>query len=576
MQALPCVQVRDLPPSASFYSAVCQPLGLRFVSANSASIVFGNPDPTFEVKAGNALKPTRIVLSARSPSAVSAFHAAAKRANPGGNSHILLKEDDGAAGESRASVTDLEGNVMEIVYTPSSGYAGSTLRQTQSTTKRVNSILGWNLDVASSAVGAARSAVGSATPSRPGMATAMPAGDESYRSLRRSFTSSTVESVPPQENASKGLSTGAMVGTMLGAVAAGAAVGAGITYAFIRKERDRAPRQEFEAPPFQRRATYPEPHPDQQPRYVELERTVEKVRYPEQYPPGSNKYAHPAYTTRQPPASSPPVEEVDDRPSHAGPGARSGESPRKPLMITDVEHRSNVGSQHPSPPPPPPPPPPLPTPPAASEAGQRSRAVESRHANPKSQLHAELFKRQPKARSHAPSQAPDGDGDGNDDDARSHASSSRSKHRSHRHHHHHHHHHHHRDRGDRDRDRDRDDDEDRRSRASSRRSSVRPPDAETYVSARSEKSSTSTVRPARSSRSSKAPSRAPSYVSAREAPSPPRDPAPSPPAAAADDDDDDKASVAPSDSISCIGEERPKPHARDIPFLQTRERLIIQ
>ncbi|KAI0453966.1 hypothetical protein F5B21DRAFT_504852 [Xylaria acuta] len=534
MQALPCVQVKDLPPSASFYSAVSQPLGLRFVSANPSSIVFGNPDPTFEVKASaNTPRPTRIVLSASSPSVVSAFHAAARRANPSGNSHIILKEDDGPSGESRASATDLEGNVMEVVYVAPPnyplGYTGSTVRQTQSTAKQVTRILGWNLDVATSAVGAARSAVGSVAPSRPGLATLLPEdGDESYRIIRRSFTSSTVETSPPQQQNSKALSTGAMVGTVLGAVAAGAALGAGISYAFSKRERDRAPRQDFDAPPFQRRATYPEPYPgQQQPRYVEMERTVEKVRYPEQYPPGSNKYAHPAYATRQPPTSPPAEQVVDDRPSPSrnSPGSRtrdrSAGSPRRPLMITDAEPRSNVGARDPEPP-------------HVTEAEHRSQAGSMRHTNAKSQLHAELFKRHSPvkaASSKAPSQAPD---------ARSHVSS-RSK----------------RDGGS-------------RSHASSRHSTVRPPDADTYVSARSEKS-ISTMRPAKSSSRSKAPSRAPSYVSARETPSPPKE---------KDwkdlvDDDDDNASVAPSDSISCIGE-RPKPHPRDIPFLQTRERIIIQ
>ncbi|KAI1735176.1 hypothetical protein F4680DRAFT_312610 [Xylaria scruposa] len=547
MSALPCIQVRDLPPAASFYSAVSQPLGLRFVSAGPSSIVFGNPNPTFEVKAGaNTNRPTRIVLSASSPSVVSAFHAAARRAHPKGSSHIALNEDDVSGGESRASATDLEGNVIEIVHVPTTA---------QSTAKQVTRILGWNLDAAASAVGAARSTVGAArstvgaarstagsvAPSRPGLATLLSGdADESYRIIKRSFTSSTVETAPPQQQESKGLSTGAMVGTVLGAVAAGAAIGAGLSYAFSKRERDRAPRQEFEAPPFQRRATYPEPpYPDhQQPRYVEMERTVEKVRYPEQYPPGSNRYSHPAYTTRQPQASPPAEEVVDDRPSpsrnspSSRPRDRSVEAPKEPLMITETEHRSNVGTRDPSPP-------------RITETEHRSEAGSTKHTiNPKSKLHEELFKRRSPVKpdpslapapapKKAPSVAPD---------ARSHVSS-RSRHHDddgkHRHRHRHH--------------------------SSSRHSTVRHPDADTYVSAKT----TNTVRPHKSSSRSKGTSRAPSYVSAsQEVQTPPeRD------WVDLGDDDD----VAPSDSISCVGEEpRPKPHARDLPFLQTRERIIIQ
>ncbi|KAK5625544.1 hypothetical protein RRF57_001260 [Xylaria bambusicola] len=498
MQALPCVQVKNLPPSASFYSAVTQPLGLRFTSANSSAIVFGNPEPTFEVKTGiNAPRPTRIVLSVSSPLAVTAFHAAARRANPNGNSNIRLKEDDGLSGESRASATDLEGNVMEIVYLPPDR-PGSAARQ-------ATRVLEWNLDVATSTISAARSVVSSISQSRPGLATIMPTtDDESCKIIRRSLTTSTVESTSPQQQASRGLSTGATVGTVLGAVAAGA-IGAGLAYAFIKKDRDRALRQEFEAPPFQRRATYPEPHPDHQPRYVELERTVEKVRYPEQYPPGPNQHPHPSYTTRRPEAGNPFVE-VDDRASRHSPNSRMRDrSPRKPLMITETEHKSNVGLQLPEPPHP------------ATEVEPVSQA-ETRHtANPKSQLHAELFKRRHPVASRAPSKAPS-----QAPDARSHVSS-RSR------------------RGD----------DDRRSHAGSRHSTVRPPhdDTKTYVSARTDKSAT-TVRPAKTQ--SKAPSRAASYVSARDIPSPPKE----------SDwqdlvDEDDKASVAPSDSISCVGEERP-------------------
>ena len=510
MQSLPGVQVKNLPVSASFYSAITQPLGLHFVCANAGSIVFGSPEPVFEVRTNpNPPQPTRFVLSVTLPSVVPAFYAAARRAYPKGNSNILVNDENGLSGESRASATDPEGNVMEIVYLPPDR-AGSAART------KAPRVLDWNLDASTSSIGAARSVVSSASQSRPGLATFMSTPDEaSYRYIRRSLTTSTVQNTPPpeKEESSKGI-TGAMMGMTLGAVAVGA-IGAGLTYAFLKKERERAPKQEFEAPPFQRRATYPEPHPQHQPRYVELERTVqEKVRYPEQYPPPPNPFSQsqpppqPSYTTRRPEPSNPPsppspphplVEDIpDDRARRPGPSSRSrAGSPPKPLMITETEHKSNVGSQIPEPPPHP--------------------------IFNKSQLHAELFKKRERVPSHAPSRAPS-QAPSKAPDARSHVSS-RSR---------------------------RDDDDDRRSHAGSRHHSHRHRhhrDAETHVSRRTERSS-HTVVPAKSR--SKGPSRAPSYVSAREIPTPPKD----------DDwrdlaDDDDKASVAPSDSISCVGEERP-------------------
>jgi hypothetical protein len=101
-------------------------------------------------------------------------------------------------------------------------------------------------------------------------------------------------------------------------------------------------------------------------------------------------------------------------------------------------------------------------------------------------------------------------------------------------------------------------DADYRSHAGSKHSNARPVEVETYVSARSEKTA-STVRPVKAR--SKAPShyssatvkpagasRSPTYVSARGN-------------TYQEDlqDADDAGSVAPSDSISCVGE-RPSKH----------------
>ena len=91
---VPFVEVTRLPPSASFYSAVCQPLGVRFVSASPSNIVFGSASggPVFEVRAagtsnaagggGDQPRLSRIVLSAPTRSAVADFYAAALRAQP--------------------------------------------------------------------------------------------------------------------------------------------------------------------------------------------------------------------------------------------------------------------------------------------------------------------------------------------------------------------------------------------------------------------------------------------------------------------------------------------------------------
>ncbi|KAI1262049.1 hypothetical protein F5Y18DRAFT_186254 [Xylariaceae sp. FL1019] len=524
MQELPFVEVRDLPPSASFYSAISQPLGLRFISADSSNIVFGDtsstpPIPVFQVRVAASdvgaqpPKRTRLVLSAESPAVVSAFHAAARRASSdisARDNFLRIQDAAGpAGGESRARVTDLEGNTMEVVYVNPPGYPsryeGSTVRRTQSTDKEVSRILDWNLDVATSVT--PRPTTRSVAPSRRIIDGVEIPEEGPFQYMRRTVTMSTIETPQSEpQSTSKGLSTGAMVGTVLGAVAAGAAVGAGITYALSRNDRKKAPRQEFDMPPMQRRATYPDPYPNHHPRYVEVERTVEKIHFPDQYPPLSKKYPPPAYMTRYsqvggPAASRAPDDLNDERArSHYTTGTRTRDrnETRRPLMITNAEHRSNVGSQYSE------------TPRYIMEA--EPSIAPSRHSNARSKVLPEAADGRSRAPSKVYSQAP----------ARSHASSRLSKH-----------------------------DDSGRSHVSSRHSRVRDSDNDTYISARSEKSA-STVRPVQS----KAPthyssvtikpegkSRSPTYVSVRDAL----------PLSRAGDDSDDTGSVAPSDSISCIG-----------------------
>ncbi|KAK7992246.1 hypothetical protein PG988_001040 [Apiospora saccharicola] len=382
----PYADVTCLPESASFYSAVTHPLGLRFLSADSTRIIYGaGGDAIFEVKAisddNSPLKRAHFVISASSPLVVSDFHAAGLRAHPdltkiGGDSHFLRHArpaDPSSGGESRARLTDLDGNIMEVVYLPPrdhpSHHNASSSRRNQSTPSEASRILHWKLDVANSQP--AQSVAGSRAPGGPSNAnaiarpqarpapTAAPAEDEPWSIYRRSVTTSTFEPAPsPRENSS-GFGTGTIISSVLGAVAAGAAIGGALTYMNMRNERERAPRQEFEPPAMQRRSTMPDPYPNQHQRYVEVERTVEKIRYPEDYAPpkGARHYPPPSYVARysQAPDRSREVEEIDDRASrHSTRHSTTGRhrtrseagSSRRPLMIAEAEHRSTAGSKH--------------------------------------------------------------------------------------------------------------------------------------------------------------------------------------------------------------------------------------
>ncbi|KAI2602973.1 uncharacterized protein GGS25DRAFT_75390 [Hypoxylon fragiforme] len=334
MQVLPFLQVSDLPPSASLYAAITQPLGLRFVSADSASIVFGDlssptPEPVFEVKnsirpKGQAIQPCHLVLSAASPSAVYSFYTAALRANPaledaGKNFNYLhIHDDPNSIGDSRARIGDFDGNIMEVIH--SGSRAG---RRSESSSREVSRVLDWNLDMNAAPAHSRSIASGSSGSSRA-------AGNEPYTIMKKSVTTSTVEHAPPESP--RGFSATGLVGSLLG-VAVGAAVTGALTYGMGNKEREREQAYQ-EMPPFMRRSTCPDQLPDTRPRY---------------YPPTSYGGGYSQAGTPKSRAG----DDMDDRASrhssHYTTGSRSrGRSQstsRQPLMITEAEHRSNAGSK---------------------------------------------------------------------------------------------------------------------------------------------------------------------------------------------------------------------------------------
>ncbi|KAI0891477.1 hypothetical protein F4806DRAFT_482665 [Annulohypoxylon nitens] len=300
-QVLPFVQVRDLPSAASFYSAITQPLKLRYISANSSSIVYGDtttgvPKPVLEVRrAGSgSLRPARVVLSAQSPQILAAFRSAAIRADP----DLPIETD----GRSRVELTDYDGNRIEVVCSGGEEYPRSYGRS-------------------------ATSSVASREPRAPG--------------IRRSATISAMET-PSRETPRSGM--GASLSTLLGAAAAGVAIGGAVTYAMMRNDRQPVAYQEYEAQgyaqnPYPRRSSVQDPPSYQQPRYIEDSPS-------KKYPPVSyGRYAQ----LEAPPARSRAPDDLNDgRSSHyGGRGRRSSEagSMRRPLMIADGEY-STTGSRN--------------------------------------------------------------------------------------------------------------------------------------------------------------------------------------------------------------------------------------
>lgn len=375
---LPFLEVSNLAASSSFYSTVTHPLGLRYISAaspspdlpGSPSIVYGiatsPPVAVFELRQirDRPVKLSRVVFSAASPAAVGDFRALVQRIKGvdsgaiGFGDHPELEEQAFGAESARQSndspdstQTDLDGNIikMEVVYVPPvqdypEWYTGSTVRETQSTRSEASRILNWNYDVAADS--AASLSFPPPTPSSQSLVSPREPGryDERPSLLRRSVTTTTtlLEPADPESasQSSRGLSA---VGAALMGVAAGAALGAGITYSVVRGSQD------FEPPVAQRRSTFPRQYSDSHSRRDGGTSVADRRPPPtllarhsySQAPSAANRDADSGYddarsrhSSRSRPAGTPSVRTRSEL-----------SASRKPLLLTDVASRSNAGSR---------------------------------------------------------------------------------------------------------------------------------------------------------------------------------------------------------------------------------------
>lgn len=159
---VPTIDVSHLPSAASFYAEIAQPLGISYLSASSSRVNFGwvspAPDntpqphvvlslqqsPTFQVQRSS------ITLLANSRGAVDAFYKRGLLANSRQTGHTL----EHSPAEIRARIRDLDGNMLEAVYSPRAPGALPRRRtldiETASTPKEARRVLQWQQDVARS------------------------------------------------------------------------------------------------------------------------------------------------------------------------------------------------------------------------------------------------------------------------------------------------------------------------------------------------------------------------------------------------------------------------------------------
>lgn len=128
---LPFIEVSHLPSSSSFFASILQPLGLRYIDSSfsshqaSQSVVFGTPGcPVLEIR--QLLSPiktprrTHLVFTAPTKSSVTNFSRCGAQANPMASLHRQNYTDSitwpGGTDGIRATVTDMDGNRVDAVY----------------------------------------------------------------------------------------------------------------------------------------------------------------------------------------------------------------------------------------------------------------------------------------------------------------------------------------------------------------------------------------------------------------------------------------------------------------------------
>lgn len=127
---LPVVEVSHLPSSSSYFAAILQPLGLVYISSDDIShpaplsVVFGTPTrPVLEIRQvlspDDVHRPVHLVFTAPTRSAVANFYQRGIQANP--SQTLLLQGSTDRdtlpnTGCMRATVIDMDGNSIEAVY----------------------------------------------------------------------------------------------------------------------------------------------------------------------------------------------------------------------------------------------------------------------------------------------------------------------------------------------------------------------------------------------------------------------------------------------------------------------------
>jgi hypothetical protein len=292
---IPVIEVTHVPSSASFYAAVCQPLGIHFIpytSPSSSSVDFGLPatpstpcEILFTLSTASKPQKSAVKFRASCPDAVTDFHWRALQANY--NSVLSKHMIAHTAEESTASVTDLDGNILEARFS----HRNST--PVISNTKESRRVMDWQRDVALSLSdeGGLKSSPPrrKSSPQDPGPLNSK-LNVEHRPHLQHRETIATVPDTTSDGRILSGMSNQALFGTILGAAA-----GAAVAYAMVKSEEP--PKAELARPGMVSYHTSP---PVPSPRVEEVERTVEamSIRTPSHAGSGSRQNDLPTHVVK--------------------------------------------------------------------------------------------------------------------------------------------------------------------------------------------------------------------------------------------------------------------------------------
>lgn len=263
----PIIQVSHLPSAASFYASLTQPLGLRYLSATPvtpATLHFGRivandntetKEILFSLAQASGPNPpiTEIYFAAPSPKSVVDFYTKSKALNPSERGHLIEPTEDGG---ERAATRDLDGNMLEAVYSSRRARSHVPTLETASTEKEARRVLEWQKDVARSvSAGDGHSQVSSGTQEilrsyprgAPKLVTRHTVTTEHYD--HDPIHTGSLRGAPIPQQDSSGMSGKAIIGTILGAAA-----GAAAAYAMVRSESPENTHQP--SPPTGRRASF--------------------------------------------------------------------------------------------------------------------------------------------------------------------------------------------------------------------------------------------------------------------------------------------------------------------------------